>query len=144
MIRLTQDAIDLAPLITAAQQPAAGAVVAFLGVTREFTDGRQTVALDYEAYGEMAERELARLEAVARERWPLVECCLAHRTGRVPLAEASVAVVVSAAHRAAAFEAARWLIDELKASVPIWKRERWADGREEWVHPGAHQEATDP
>lgn len=135
MIRLTSDAIDVSPLLAAAQQTAAGAVVVFLGITREFTGDRQTVALDYEAYPEMAERELAKLETEARRRWPLVECCLVHRLGHVPLSEASVAVVVSAPHRADAFEAARWLIDELKQSVPIWKRERWADGSEEWVHP---------
>ncbi len=135
MIHITDQPIDVTPLIAQAQRPGAGAVVLFLGITREFTAGKQTVRLDYEAYPEMAERELARLEQAARERWPLEECLLVHRTGPVPLSEASVAVVVSAPHRPEAFDAARWLIDELKASVPIWKQEQWSDGAAEWVHP---------
>ena len=135
MIQLTHEPIDLARLVSAAQQPAAGAVVVFLGITREFTAARRTVALDYETYPEMAERQLAKLEATARERWPIVDCSVVHRLGHVPLSEASVAVVVSSPHRADAFKAARWLIDELKQSVPIWKREQSADGTEEWVHP---------
>jgi molybdopterin synthase catalytic subunit len=136
MIELTAEPINVATLLAQAQQPAAGAVVLFLGVTREFTSGRQTVELVYEAYRDMAEKELAALEAEARRRWPLVECAMVHRLGLVPLAEPSVAVVASSPHRDAAFEAARWLIDELKTSVPIWKQERWVDGTCEWVHPG--------
>lgn len=145
MIKLTQEPIDTTALLLAAQQPAAGALVLFLGVTREFTthadedQPRQTTELSYEAYGPMAESQLARLEAAARERWPLVECQIVHRLGVVPLAEASVAIVVSSPHRAAAFEAGRWLIDELKREVPIWKREHYADGRSEWVHPTTPQ-----
>lgn len=135
MIQLTIEPIDANALLARAQQPQAGAVVLFLGITREFTAGRQTVELAYEAYREMAEKELARLESEARGRWPLVECAIIHRLGDVPLTEASVAVVASSAHRADAFEAARWLIDELKQSVPIWKQERWADGQRQWIHP---------
>ncbi|MEM6329404.1 MAG: molybdenum cofactor biosynthesis protein MoaE [Planctomycetota bacterium] len=142
MIQLTDQPIDAAALLAAAQQPAAGAVVLFVGITREFTAGRQTTQLSYEAYAAMAEREMARLEAAARERWPLVECCLVHRTGDVPLAEASVAIAASSPHRADAFEAARWLIDTLKQTVPIWKREHYADGATEWVHPGETQQAA--
>lgn len=135
MVELTAEPIDVTALLARAQQPEAGAVVLFLGVTREFTAGRQTVELSYEAYHEMAAKELAALEAEARRRWPLVECAIVHRLGIVPLAEASVAVAASSPHRDAAFDAARWLIDALKTSVPIWKQERWADGSREWVHP---------
>jgi molybdopterin synthase catalytic subunit len=109
--------------------------VLFLGTTRELTDGRKTITLDYEAYGAMAERKLAELELEARRRWPIVECRIVHRLGRVPLAEASVAIVVSTPHRADAFAAGQWLIDSLKRDVPIWKREQWADGTSEWIHP---------
>ena len=112
----------------------------FLGTTRELTDGRQTVALDYEAYNEMAERQLADLEAEARRRWPVIECSITHRLGRVPPTEASVAIAVSTTHRRDAFEAGQWLIDSLKHDVPIWKREQWSDGTQEWVHPGMKQE----
>jgi molybdopterin synthase catalytic subunit len=135
MITLTTHPIDPTPLLTQAQTPSAGAVVLFLGITRQFTDGRETAELAYEAYRDMAERELAKLEAEARRRWPLVECLIVHRLGVVPLAEASVAIATSSPHRHAAFEAAHWLIDTLKQSVPIWKQERYATGATEWVHP---------
>lgn len=136
MIQLTDQPIDTAQLLQQAASPEAGAVVLFLGTTREMTDGRQTVALDYEAYREMAERKLAELEDEARRRWPLVQCMIVHRLGRVPAGEASVAIVVSTPHRSEAFAAGQWLIDAVKRDVPIWKREQWADGTTEWVHPG--------
>jgi molybdopterin synthase catalytic subunit len=135
MVQLTHDPIEVNLLLESAQRPEAGAVVLFLGITREFTNHRQTVELDYEAYEAMAEKELILLEATARDRWPLVECVIVHRLGRVPLSEASVAIVTSAPHRRDAFGAAEWLIDTLKERVPIWKRERWSDGSIEWVHP---------
>ena len=135
MIELTNQPIDSSALLAKASRPEAGAVVLFLGTTRELTDGRRTVSLDYEAYDEMAEKKLADLEAEARRRWPLVECILVHRLGRVPLAEASVAIVVSTPRRADAFAASEWLIDTLKRDVPIWKQEHWADGSSEWIHP---------
>jgi molybdopterin synthase catalytic subunit len=135
MVELTANAIDVAGLLARVQQPAAGAALLFLGISRQFTGERETAELTYEAYNEMAERELARLESEARSRWPLVECAIVHRLGVVPISEASVAVAVSSPHRAEAFEAGRWLIDELKATAPIWKQERWADGAAEWVHP---------
>lgn len=135
MIQLTRDPIDTAQMLQLVSQPAAGAVVLFLGTVREFTQGRQTVALDYECYPEMAEKQMARLEAEARQRWPLVECAIVHRLGRLELAEASVAVAVSSPHRGVAFEAGKWLIDTLKEVVPVWKKENWADGTTEWVHP---------
>ena len=84
----------------------------------------------------MAEKELAKLEAEARRRWPLEQCLIVHRLGQVPLGEASVAVAVASPHRREAFEAAEWLIDTLKQQVPIWKQEHWVDGKTEWVHPG--------
>jgi molybdopterin synthase catalytic subunit len=135
MIQLTDQPIDTARLVEAARHPATGAVLLFLGTTRELTNGRRTAALDYEAYSEMAERRLTELEAEARRRWPLLECGIVHRLGRVPVTEASVAIVVSTPHRADAFAAGQWLIDTLKQDVPIWKREEWGDGTTEWVHP---------
>ena len=135
MVELTNEAIDVAKLLSDVGSTRAGAVLLFLGTTREFTHGKQTTTLDYEAYNEMAEKKLAQLEATARERWQLVDCGIAHRLGNVPLGEASVAIAVSSSHRSTAFEAGRWLIDTLKAEVPIWKCEHWADGTSEWVHP---------
>jgi molybdopterin synthase catalytic subunit len=135
MIELTTGPIDLPRLLELAQRPEAGAVVLFVGATRQFTAGRETTELRYEAYEDMARRELGRLEAESRRRWPLVECLIVHRLGVVPIAEASVAIAVSSPHRHDAFDAGRWLIDALKESVPIWKQERWTNGDAEWVHP---------
>jgi molybdopterin synthase catalytic subunit len=136
MIELSHSAIDVAALASEVASPRAGAVVLFLGTTRGVTDGRATLALDYEAYDEMAERILRQLANQAAEQWPIISCRIVHRLGRVPPGEPSVAVVVSTPHRNEAFEAGQWLIDRLKESVPIWKRELWADGTTEWVHPG--------
>ena len=133
MIRLTDQPIDPSTLIDDACVPEAGAVVAFFGITRQFTSGRETARLEYDAYRKMAERELKRLVSEATERWSLVRCQLVHRLGMVPLAEISVAIVVSSPHRLDAFTADQWLIDTLKERVPIWKKECWADGQSEWV-----------
>ena len=136
MIELTTEPIDIAAMMAKVESAAAGAVVLFLGTARAVTAGRRTASLEYECYREMAEKKLAELEAEARRRWPLVGCAIVHRLGRVELGEASVAVAVSTPHRQAAFEAGIWLIDTLKENVPIWKKENWADGTTEWVHPG--------
>jgi molybdopterin synthase catalytic subunit len=136
MIALTTQPLDTARILAQVASNEAGAVVLFLGTTREFTQGRQTASLDYECYPEMAEKKLAELEAEARARWPLVGCLIVHRLGHLELGEASIAIAVSSPHRAAAFAAGQWLIDTIKQVVPIWKQENWADGASEWVHPG--------
>jgi len=136
MIEITDRAIEPAVVIERVASTKAGAVVLFLGTTREFTDGRRTESLDYECYREMAEQKLAQLESQACCRWPLVGCAIVHRIGHLELGEASVAIAVSSPHRQAAFEAGQWLIDTLKQVVPIWKKENWADGTSQWVHPG--------
>ena len=136
MIQLNHDPIDSSAVIESVQSPAVGAVVLFLGTTREFTAGRQTESLDYESYGEMAFRKLEELEQEARQQWSLTELTIVHRLGHLGLGEASVAIAVSAPHRKDAFTAGQWLIDTLKEIVPIWKKENWADGTSEWVHPG--------
>jgi len=136
MVSLTSEPIDTSRVLEQAASTQAGAVVLFLGTTRELTGERRTSSLDYECYPAMAERKLAELEAAARDRWPIVECVIVHRVGHLELGEASVAVAVSTPHRRDAFEAGQWLIDRLKEVVPIWKKENWADGTSEWVHPG--------
>lgn len=134
--RISQLPIDVAEVVRCVQTPAAGAVVLFTGTTRAWTDGRRTVALHYDCYGEMAEPMLRELEAEARRRWALVEACMVHRIGRVDPGEVSVAIAVSAVHRREAFAAAQWLIDTVKQQVPIWKQEVGADGSRPWIHPG--------
>src|SRR5690242_17351800 len=136
MIEITDGPIDAAALAERVRSPLAGAVCTFLGTVREMTAGRRTVSLDYEAYPEMALKKMAELEAEARRRWPIIDAALVHRVGSLDLGEISVVVAVSCPHRDQAFEACRWLIDTLKEVVPIWKKEVWADGSEEWVHPG--------
>jgi molybdopterin synthase catalytic subunit len=136
MIEITALPLDHAAITERVRSPLAGAVCTFLGTVRELTGGRQTRSLTYEAYPEMAERKLAELEAEARRRWPITELALAHRIGDLDLGEVSVVVAVSCPHRQQAFDACRWLIDTLKEVVPIWKKEVWADGTAEWVHPG--------
>jgi molybdopterin synthase catalytic subunit len=136
MVEITEAPIDHAAIVDRVRSNQAGAVCSFLGTVREMTGDRRTALLDYEAYPEMALARLAELEKQARERWPILEAALVHRVGRLDLGEISVIVAVSCPHRGDSFEACRWLIDRLKQDVPIWKREVWADGTEEWVHPG--------
>lgn len=136
MIEIVSHPIDTDAVLAAAASPSAGAIVLFLGTTRQITHGRETASLDYECFPQMAEQKLRELEAEARGRWQLLGCAIVHRVGHVAIGEASVAVAVSTAHRQAAFEAGQWLIDTLKQVVPIWKKENWADGQTQWVHPG--------
>ncbi len=133
MAELVDAPIDTERLRREAAQPACGAVVLFLGTTRDHHDGRRVTGLAYEAYRPMAVTALAAIERGAAERFEIATCAIVHRLGEVPIAEASVAVVVAAAHRGAAFDACRWAMDELKRTVPIWKRELFADGDAAWV-----------
>lgn len=144
MIRLTREVIDYQTLTQGVRSHQAGAVLLFLGTVRELTDGRQTVALDYEGYPEMAIAQLEQLEVAAREKWQLTDVAIEHRLGHLELGEISVAVAVSSPHREQAFLAGKFLIDELKVRVPIWKQENWADGTTEWVHPGADESPRPP
>ncbi|MBI5760408.1 MAG: molybdenum cofactor biosynthesis protein MoaE [Planctomycetales bacterium] len=136
MILLTHDIIDYNALTESVRSNAAGAVVLFLGTVRELTGDRRTVALDYDAYSQMAEAKLAELEAEARAKWPVIQVGIVHRLGHLELGDISVALAVSTPHRQQAFEAGQYLIDRLKVVVPIWKKENWSDGTTEWVHPG--------
>jgi molybdopterin synthase catalytic subunit len=140
MYQLTTGPIDWHSLTEQVRRPGCGAVVTFLGTVRDLTGERVTTALDYEAYPAMAEKKMAEIEAETRARWPLGELAMVHRLGRLDLGQVSVAVAVSCPHRAQAFEACRFAIDRLKEIVPIWKKEHWADGSTEWVHPGEGQQ----
>ncbi len=141
MIRLAHEPIDYFALTESVRRPDCGAVVTFLGTVRDLSGEKVTVALDYEAYGPMAERKMAEIEADTRSRWPVGEIALIHRLGHLEVGEISVAVSVSCPHRSQAFDACRHAIDRLKELVPIWKKENWADGRTQWVHPSAERGA---
>jgi len=137
MIQLVREEIDYGALTEQVRRNDCGGVALFLGTVRDLTAGRQTSALDYEAYTEMAEKKLSEIEQETRLRWPVGDIALVHRLGHLKPGEISVAVAVSCPHRAEAFEACRFAIDRIKEVVPIWKKENWADGRTEWVHPGS-------
>jgi molybdopterin synthase catalytic subunit len=108
-------------------------VCLFVGTTRQFTDGVETLRLYYDSYADMALASMEKLVREAQQTWQLERCCIMHRTGRVEIGEASVVVAVGSAHRGPAFEACRFLIDRLKEEVPVWKREELADGSASWV-----------
>jgi len=125
---LTREPFDAQALIAAAKRPENGAVVVFDGIVRDNSRGRRTLHLDYEAYEEMAAKQLRALAAEARSRFGVRHVTIVHRLGRLQLGETSVLIVVASAHRAQAFDACRWAIDTLKRTVPIWKKETFADG----------------
>jgi molybdopterin synthase catalytic subunit len=111
--------------------PEAGALVTFSGTVRGSTKGRRVTHLEYETYRPLAEKQLALLAEEARARWG-VTCAIAHRLGKVAVGERSITIAVASAHRAEAFEACRWLMDSLKTTVPIWKKEHF-DGGAQWI-----------
>lgn len=142
MIELTDKPIDTHRLLEAVADPECGGQVLFLGTTRQWTrtsEGHllETEHLHYEAYAEMACAQLQALREAAVRRWPIKHVAIMHRLGRVDPLEASVGVAVSSPHRSEAFEAAKWLIDELKHEVPIWKQEHYVQNGAEWIHPTA-------
>ena len=131
-ILLTDRPISADQVLREAADPAAGAIVLFLGVVRDNARGRRVEYLTYEAYEALARRELEKVAATIHERWSVTRVAIVHRTGRLAVGEASVVIAVSAPHRGPAFEAGRFAIDTLKQTVPIWKKEVW-EGGEAWV-----------
>lgn len=133
---LTHDPIDLAAFLAEAEaRPWDGAVCLFVGVVRNESEGKETVAIEYQAYEEMAELELAHVVASVSQQWPGAFVRISHRVGRLSVGEPSVAILVTAPHRETAFAACRLAIEWLKEWVPIWKKEIRPDGSGEWVEP---------
>jgi molybdopterin synthase catalytic subunit len=133
--RLTTAPLDGAALLRAIPTSADGAVLLFWGVVRDHNEGRPVDHLDYDAYAAMAEAEMRRIAGEAAERWKTGDIAVVHRVGRLEIGEASVAIAVASPHRAETYEASRYIIEELKRRVPIWKREGYADGagEGEWL-----------
>ncbi len=127
-VRLVRERIDTEAVVARLKRPADGAAVIFDGVVRDNTRGRRTLYLDYEAYEAMALKQMETLAVEARARFGVRGASIVHRLGRLQIGETSVLIVVAAAHRGAAFEACRWIIDTLKKTVPIWKKEYFEDG----------------
>ena len=135
LIEMTSEALDPRRLETAVAHAGAGAICTFTGVVRDRSRGEQVTHLEYEAYAEMAERQMRAIADEIAARWPEARVAMAHRTGTLEIGEASVVVSVSCPHRAEAFEACRWGIDRLKESVPIWKKE-FARSGVAWIEGG--------
>jgi molybdopterin synthase catalytic subunit len=127
-VEMTDGVIPAAEIVAGIKAGSDGAVCVFDGIVRDNTRGRKTLHLDYEAYREMALEQMRGLAAEAVTRFGVRDVALVHRLGRLRVGETSVLVVVASAHRGAAFDACRWLIDTLKKSVPIWKKEQFVDG----------------
>ena len=126
--KIVRELIDTQQQLDSIKQPEDGAAIVFEGIVRNHTQGRRTLYLDYEAYEEMALKKLECLAEEAMSRYKVRDVAIVHRLGRVEIGETSVVIVVASAHRAAAFEACRWVIDTLKRTVPIWKKEYFDDG----------------
>ena len=135
MTFLSISPLDLAGLVQRVESPTRGAVTSFLGLVRDHHGGRAVTRLEYSAYGPMAEEECARIVTEAEARWP-VRVALEHRIGALEIGDAAVAIAAAAAHREEAFVACRFVIEEVKRRVPIWKKEFYADGEVEWVGAG--------
>ena len=133
---LTGDPINVGDIARRVVPPGCGATVTLDGYVRQFTKGRETLYLVYDAYEPMALKEMQKLVEAARERFEIANVGIVHRLGRLEIGETSVVISVAAPHRRAAFEACEWLIQELKRVVPIWKKEVYADG-EQWIEGDA-------
>jgi molybdopterin synthase catalytic subunit len=137
LIEIVDKPFDVAAAIESLYAAGVGGVDVFLGTTRSETrkDGVELVALDYDAYRDMALHQMRKLATDVREKWPVANCVILHRVGRVELGRPSILIGVSTPHRKEAFLACKWLVDELKKSVTLWKKEVWADGKTTWIHP---------
>ena len=131
-IQITREPLDRDALIASVSDPGVGGIVVFEGVVRDNARGKQVRYLEYDVYPEMAVQQIREIIAEAQRRWNVDRVAVAHRIGRLEIGEASVIIVVATPHRAEAFEACRYIIDTLKTTVPIWKKEVAMNG-EEWV-----------
>jgi molybdopterin synthase catalytic subunit len=135
--RVTDRPIDTAALLAEATTTRDGAALLFVGVVRDRNDGREVDHLEYSAFSEMAERVMADIAGEAADKWDTGRIAVVHRVGRLELGEASVAIVVASPHRDAAYQASRYIIEELKRRVPVWKKEGYVEGESQWLpgHP---------
>lgn len=132
MIAIVTERINVQTVIDAVRLPAAGGIATFIGTTRNYAHEKEVLSLEYEAYQPMALKSMRQIADEARTRWRLHGVAIVHRLGVVGIGEESIVIAVSSSHRADAFEACRFIIDTLKKSVPIWKKERYSDG-EVWI-----------
>ncbi len=141
MTFLTREPISLDALLAEVSSPACGGTCVFLGTVRNGPEEHGVTAIEYSAYEEMVEAEFGRLLADARTRWPEARLAVRHRLGRIPAGEASIAIAAAAPHRTQAFEACRFVIEEVKRRIPVWKKELRVNGTEVWVDPSGRPTA---
>ena len=141
MSHLTRERISLDALLAAVASPTCGGTCVFLGTVRNGPDEHGVTAIEYSAYKEMVEAEFARLLADAGTRWPDARIAVRHRLGTIAAGEASIGIAAAAPHRAQAFDACRFVIEEVKKRVPVWKKEMRVDGTEVWVDPSGRPTA---
>jgi molybdopterin synthase catalytic subunit len=134
---IVEHALDLQALLSEVMSVANGATILFVGTVRDVNDGRGVTGMEYSAYTSMAERELSEIVREASERFGTTDIVVEHRIGTLALGEASVAIAVAHPHRARAYDANRFVIEQLKERVPIWKLEHYVDGAREWVNAGS-------
>ena len=144
MTYLTRTPILVDQLLAEVSSPELGGTCAFLGTVRNGPEEHGVAAIEYSAYDEMVDAELGRILSEARERWPRARASVRHRIGTIPAGEASIAIVVAAPHRAQAFEACRYVIEEVKRRVPVWKKEVRLDGTAVWVDPSGQPTTSPP
>lgn len=131
--RITPDAIDTADVLGRVAAPSNGAAVLFIGTVRDENEGRRVHGMRYDAYVDMAERVLGEIAAEAGRRAGVDHIAVVHRIGELALGDVSVAIAVGAPHRAESFDAARWIIEQIKVRLPVWKQEHYAGGESEWL-----------
>lgn len=136
-VAIVTDPVDTAAILAELESPAHGASILFVGTVREVNDGKPVRGMDYTSYSAMAEKEMAAIAREAVDKFFGSSVVIVHRIGELAIGDASVAVATAHAHRDAAYGASRYAIEELKARVPIWKREHYADGTREWIDPTA-------
>ena len=147
---ITEKFISTDDVVKNVVRPEAGAINTFIGTVREFTQGKRTLYLKYDAYVPMAEKKLAQIGDEIREKWPDAQCSIAHRIGELAISDIAVVIAVSTPHRADSYDASRYAIERIKEIVPIWKKEHWEDG-EQWIgdqletkaYPSGHPEQED-
>lgn len=141
---LTRDHLSIGELVAEVASAQCGGTCVFLGTVRDGPEERGVKAIEYSAYEEMVEGEFGRLVTDARSRWPAVRIAVRHRLGTIAAGEASIAIATAAPHRAEAFEACRYVIEEVKRRVPVWKKELRTDGSEVWVDPSGRPTVRPP
>jgi molybdopterin synthase catalytic subunit len=144
MSYLTRAPIVVDRLVSATAAPGLGGACVFLGTVRSGPDERGVTGIEYSGYESMVEAELGRIDTEVHERWPGARTAVRHRLGLVPAGEASIGIAVAAPHRAAAFDACRYIIEAVKQRVPVWKKELRTDGTALWVDPSGHPTAAGP